>query len=92
MSNYMQKALNKVAPEFEAAIQAMFVPKADGELTHICCCDPGVALCGAKVTGQTLTAVHPEAGKDPCRPCVLLDLRGAKCSDPKCPGPGPSGA
>ena len=63
-----------------------------GEPTHICCCDPGTALCGADVTGQSIRVVHPEASADPCAECVRLDRRGAKCSDPKCPGPGPVGA
>jgi hypothetical protein len=64
----------------------------DGKPTHICCCDPSRALCGADTTGQSIKAVHPKAGSNPCPRCVELDLRGAKCAEPKCPGPGATDA
>lgn len=62
-----------------------------GEPTHICCCDPATALCGADVAGQSIKAVHPENSSRPCLRCVALDNRGARCDDPKCPGLNPDG-
>lgn len=66
-----------------------FPLESDGEPDHIVCCDIGTALCGADTAGQDIKAVHPKAGSNPCARCVELDARRAKCSEPKCPGPGP---
>lgn len=80
----MQAAMGKLGEVFAAGPN-----EPAGEPTHICCCDPGRALCGADTTGQAIEAVHPKASGTPCRKCVELDGRGAKCGEPKCPGPGP---
>ena len=62
-----------------------------GEPTHICCCDPATALCGADVAGQSIKAVPPHRLKNACPRCVALDNLGVRCADPKCPGPNPDG-
>lgn len=86
----------KATPIFEADGPAYDISSLpfghDAEPDHIVCCDPSRALCGADVTGQALLRLHPKASGKPCVRCVELDLRKARCSDPKCPGPGPDGA
>ena len=62
------------------------------DLVHICCCRADVALCGARVAGQDVKAVHPRHQGTPCLACLSKDQRREKCSDPKCPGPDPEGA
>lgn len=65
----------------------------EGEPTHIVCCDPGTALCGADTVGQSIKAVHPGKSSDnPCKTCVVMDSYSAKCKEPKCPGVGPVSA
>lgn len=64
----------------------------DGEPTHVVCCDPSTALCGADTVGQSIKAVHPgskAAEGRPCSACLSLDGFGARCADPKCPEIGP---
>lgn len=72
---------------------ALLRPGADsGEIDHICCCDPGIALCGAPVTGTAVSFEMPDAAHNPCSVCFDLDRAGVKCRELDCPGPLVDGA
>jgi hypothetical protein len=55
-------------------------------LDHICCCDPGIALCGEAVAGTPFSLELPASAPHMCPDCAALDRAGVKCLDPGCPG------
>lgn len=55
-----------------ATLPAPAVPGlADGELTHLYCCDPDVAWCGQDISGMAFSP--PSAAEPECRACDLAD-------------------
>ncbi len=63
-------------------------PSSDsGEIDHVVCCDPSVALCGTQVTGTSVSFELPDAAHNPCSVCFDMDRAGVLCADPVCPGP-----
>jgi hypothetical protein len=56
----------------------------DEDITHLTCCSPDVALCGADVSDEPWV----EGDTNDCSLCVLADESQAWCQDPGCPDRG----
>jgi hypothetical protein len=60
----------------------------DDDLTHLTCCQPEVAICGADLTdGEDVPAL---ADDEPmCRLCIYADENDVPCPTVSCPVGGP---
>jgi hypothetical protein len=51
----------------------------DGDVVHLYCCDPDLALCGEDLTDHDDNAEGPE-----CPPCAVIDVVDQPCPVPGC--------
>jgi len=67
------------------APQTIPAPVEAGETSHIVCCDPHVAVCGAEVSGDGWEP-GPDDGPVDCLLCAIADAEDLPCGNPECWG------